>query len=132
MTGRRHKTLQEETVQTHCAKLLEAYADPDICWFAVPNGGKRPRKTAKALKQQGVKTGVGDIFLVIKSHSHSLELKTEVGKQSKEQSDWQQLFERAGGIYHLAKGLDEALHVLKNIGAFRSGIKITSEAMTPR
>jgi len=33
--------------------------------FAIPNGGKRSIKTAKALKAEGVKAGVPDLFLPV-------------------------------------------------------------------
>jgi hypothetical protein len=38
---------------------------PALRWlFAIPNGGKRDRITAARLKAQGVKAGVGDLFLM--------------------------------------------------------------------
>ncbi|MCF0163205.1 MAG: VRR-NUC domain-containing protein [Fusobacterium necrophorum] len=57
----------------------------------IPNGGRRDIKTAYVLKRQGVKAGVPDIFLpVARNNFHGLyiELKTDVGKTSKEQRIW--------------------------------------------
>jgi len=121
----------EETVQTHCAKLLEAYAREDVCWFAVPNGGLRPKRTAFKLKQQGVKRGVSDLFFIINGKSIGLEIKPATGGvQSDKQSDWQERLERAGGFYYLARGLSEAVVIMNRIGAFRMPIKLTSETVT--
>lgn len=40
---------------------------PDLVWmFAVPNGGFRPKPIAAAMKAEGVKTGVPDIWLPVR------------------------------------------------------------------
>ena len=116
--------MSEGALQTHLCKLLNSYARPDICWFAVPNGEKRSRKTAARLKQQGVRPGVSDLCFVIDNQFIGLELKTETGKQSEAQEQFQENAERAGGRYICAQGLEEAIAALINIGAFRPNIHI--------
>jgi hypothetical protein len=53
---------------------------PELAWlYAIPNGGKRPIKTAIQLKLAGVKKGVSDICLPVKRGEFSgmyIELKT--------------------------------------------------------
>jgi len=117
-------SMSEELLQKHIVKLLTAYARPDIEWHHVPNGEERHPATARKLKDMGVQSGVGDIMLLIDSRSHALELKTEIGTQSGAQSEWQERHERAGGIYHIAFGLDQALGILQGINAFRPGVTI--------
>jgi hypothetical protein len=118
--------MSEAVLQTHCAKLLYAYGRNDICWFAVPNGEKRSLKTAARLKQQGVLPGAADICFVIDHLFHGVELKTEIGKMSKVQHQFKEDCERAGGHYHVAFGLEQAVKVLIDIEAFRPNIHINT------
>jgi hypothetical protein len=122
-------TMSEGTLQTHVCKLLNAYGRYDIIWFACPNGEQRNPKTAQRLKQQGVRAGAADLMFIIDHLFHGLELKTESGHLSKAQEQFQENLERAGGIYHVAYGLNEAITILTDIEAFRPNISIrTSEA----
>ncbi len=116
---------KEETLQAHVIKLLTAYGNPDACWFAVPNGGLRSIRTAMTLKATGLIPGVADLIVIVSGVCNGVELKDKKGRQSRNQAAWQECFERAGGRYWIAHGLDEALGVLKGIGAFRTGIKFT-------
>src|ERR1035437_10273309 len=111
--------MSEAACQTHLCKLLYAYGRPDICWFAVPNGEKRSPKTAERLKQQGVRPGAADLCFVIDSEFIGLELKTETGKMSSAQEQFEEDAKRAGGRYCCAYGLNEAIAALIDIGAFR-------------
>jgi len=116
----------EDTLQTHCAKLLAAYQADDVCWFAVPNGGKRPKRAAWLLKQMGVIPGAADLIVLKARQCNAVELKSDGGTQSDDQIAWQERFERAGGRYYLARSLGEALIVLQSrIGAFRPDVKIS-------
>jgi len=52
------------------------------CLFAIPNGGKRDVVIAKRLKQEGVKSGIPDIFLAVPregKHGLFIELKKKKG-----------------------------------------------------
>jgi hypothetical protein len=124
-TKRRVKTLSETAVQEHAVKLLEAYGRLDIEWHHVPNGEKRGWKTGIRLKAMGVKPGVADLMFLIDATAIAVEIKTEIGTQSDEQEAFQERFERAGGTYYIARGLDQTVDILKHIGAFRGGINFT-------
>lgn len=57
----------------------------------VPNGGKRDKATAAALKRQGVKAGVPDIHLpVARGGYHGLYIELKAGKNTttKKQEQW--------------------------------------------
>lgn len=70
--------------------------------FAVPNGGKRPIKTAKFLKEEGVKAGVPDVWLPVPINRPRLdhpnlkytglviEMKFGKNKTTPEQTEWLQ------------------------------------------
>ena len=122
--------MSETEIQQHCVKLLNAYGRPDIEWHHVPNGELRNKKTAQQLKSMGVKPGVADIPFLIDGKAISVELKTETGKQTKDQEAYQERFERAGGTYKVAYGLSEAIAVLIDINAFRPNIHINVAGLT--
>lgn len=126
----RQATMSEENLQLHVVKLLNAYGRPDIEWHHCPNGADRHPAVAAKLKLLGVKKGVADIPLLIDGQAFALELKTEIGVLSPDQLDWRETFERAGGKYFVAFGLQEAIGVLKGIKAFRPNVNITLSPTT--
>ena len=73
--------------------------------FHVPNGGSRNPREGKKFKQIGVVAGVADLLFLINSKCYCLELKTEVGRQSKKQQDWQDLVQRNGMEYYVIRSL---------------------------
>ncbi len=58
---------------------------------AIPNGGHRSKITAARLKAEGVRAGVPDICLPVARggwHGLYIEMKTRIGRQSKDQRRW--------------------------------------------
>jgi elongation factor P hydroxylase len=116
--------MSEAYLQTHVCKLLTAYARPEVCWWACPNGEQRSAKTGQRLKQQGVKAGAPDLMFVVGGGFYGLELKTEVGLMSPKQHVFREDLMRAGGTYHVARGLEQAIARLIEMGVFRPNIHI--------
>jgi hypothetical protein len=56
--------------------------------------------------------GSPDIFAMHKGVCYGIEVKGEKGKQSDAQKEFQVRFEAAGGMYILAKGIDEVERVI--------------------
>lgn len=90
----------------------------------VPNGGSRSKmevtqkdgtikkfcREGKELKEMGATAGVSDLLLLIPRSGFGclcIEMKTEIGKQSKEQSLWQIEAEKAGNKYVLCRNVDQ-------------------------
>jgi hypothetical protein len=121
--------LSETQIQQHCVKLLNSFARQDIEWHHCPNGEKRSKKTAQRLKSLGVQPGVADLLFLINTRSWALELKTNTGVQSKAQADYQERFERAGGTYKIAFGLEQAVSALINLDVFKPNIHISLNAL---
>ena len=119
-------SMSEELLQQHVVKLLDAYGRPDIEWHHVPNGADRHPAVARKMKLAGTKPGVADLIFLIDGHSIAVELKTEIGTLSRDQIAWRETFERAGGAYFVAFGLNEAIGVIKGINAFRPHISLTT------
>lgn len=61
--------------------------------FHIPNGAKRDIRVGAALKRQGVKAGVPDLFLPVARETHHglfIEMKVGRNKQTAEQKVWEQ------------------------------------------
>jgi len=102
-------------------ELLRLYAREDVLWFSIPNEGFRSPRYGKRLKDMGMKPGAADLIFLIDRIFHAVELKILKGTQIETQKNFETNVVRAGGVYHLARGFDEALDVLVDIGAFRPG-----------
>lgn len=77
----------------------------------IPNGGKRDKRTAVALKRQGVKAGVPDICLPVARngyHGLYIELKAGKNKATKNQEKWQVFLNDQGYYAVICYGWREA------------------------
>lgn len=79
--------------------------------FAIPNGGKRNIGVAIKLKQEGVLSGVSDLFLMVPRetyHGCFIEMKTETGRLSNAQKDFIKLAEELGYFTIVGYGFMDA------------------------
>ena len=79
--------------------------------FHIPNGGKRPGRTAAMLKREGVKAGVPDLQLCCARHGHHglfIEMKAERGRLSEAQAAIIVQLRAAGYMVAVCFGQDEA------------------------
>lgn len=97
--------------------------------IAIPNGGKRTITEAIRFKKEGVKKGVSDLFLAIPTvdikifspsgitHANSglwIEVKTKIGKVSKEQIAWGDNMKLMGYQFEIVRSVDEGIQIIKN------------------
>lgn len=57
--------------------------------------------------------GSADILGVVEARAFGIETKTATGRQSDQQKKFQAAFERAGGLYGVARSPEEAIRILK-------------------
>lgn len=69
--------------------------------------GKRWRSLAK-----GTKKGFPDILVLKDGKCIGLEVKTNVGKQSKEQKEMEKLMKEHGADYYVVRSLDEVIEIV--------------------
>ena len=63
-------------IEHQIQKAIAQYLDiRGLCWWAVPNGGRRNISVAKKLKAEGVKSGIPDITLIYKGKYYGIEVK---------------------------------------------------------
>lgn len=91
---RQRSLLTEHDMQASVIAECDLRAKQNPEWgmtFAVPNGGQRPVLVAKALKAEGVRPGVPDIFNLAQHHGYHgvvLELKVTPNDTTAEQRRW--------------------------------------------
>ena len=84
--------------------------------FAVPNGGHRNKVAASKLKAEGVKPGVPDYLLPVRSGEFAglaIELKTRTGCASREQKQWIADLRAQGWRAEVCRGWEQAWAVLR-------------------
>ena len=104
----------ESMTQCRCVRWFRLqYPAIGNLLFAVPNGGRRGKVEACILKAEGVVAGVADMLLLVPSggwHGLAIEMKTETGRQSPSQREWQQLVEKVGYRYVVCRTIDEFIN----------------------
>ena len=84
--------------------------------YHTPNGGSRNIAEAANLKRMGVKPGVPDLFLPYPSkgfHGLWIEMKTEKGRQTASQKEWQEWLNENGYLALVCHGVGEAINALE-------------------
>lgn len=107
------KKLSEHEIQVYLCNYLKKN---NIQHFAVPNGvifnkdRVQAARYVKYLRSEGVKKGVSDMVLLFgKGQVAFLELKTDIGRPSKEQVEWNNWLKNNGYESRICKGLKECI-----------------------
>lgn len=90
---------------------------PEHVIYAIPNGGKRSVITAAIMKSEGVLAGVADLFLMQPNkdyHGLYIEVKTEKGKQSPYQKEFERKAKQKGYHYQLCRNFEEFQEIVTN------------------
>mgnify|MGYP002517147159 FL=1 len=106
----------EHEIQCYCVEWMRwRYPNESRVFFAVPNGGKRSRKTAIDLKREGVLAGVSDFVLLVARkgyHFLCIEMKRKGGRQSDAQKAFSLAVAAFGGLYVLCYSSDDFCRVV--------------------
>ena len=113
---RRRPDDEEHRIQCACVNWFRLqYPTHASALFAVPNGGRRDRVSGAKLKAEGVLPGVSDLILLLprgRHHGLLIEMKTERGKQSQAQRDWQRDMVHRGYKYLVIRSIDEFIDMV--------------------
>lgn len=116
-TLRRSPRDLEHRLQCACVRWFRlAYPQHRHNLFAVPNGGYRTPATAAKIKAEGALPGVSDLILLIARggyHGLLIEMKTDKGRQSEAQREWQRLIEADGYKYVVVRSIEEFIKVVE-------------------
>jgi len=91
---------------------LEYGKKHDKCLFHCNNKAKNAIEGNK-MKGMGVKTGVTDLILVVNEKVIFVELKTDIGKQGKEQKIFETQVKSLNQIYIIVRTLEEFKEICK-------------------
>jgi hypothetical protein len=109
-TGRTKSRAHEESrIQQSCVKWFRLQW-PGYILFAIPNGGRRGKIEASIMKGEGVLAGTADLFLALPSKPHHglfIEIKTEIGRQSPAQKDFEKRAVMSGYRYITCRSLED-------------------------
>ena len=78
--------------------------------FAVPNGGLRGKREAAIMKAEGMTAGVADMILLMPRKGYAslcIEFKTEKGRQTQNQKDWQHEAGKHGNKYVIVRNFSQ-------------------------
>lgn len=92
-----------------------------ICYWAVPNGGKRSKTESARFKKEGVKSGVPDISIVHDGMYYGLEVKkpktlTPKGRLSKNQKNMIEKIEEHGGDVKVVYSVQDTIEAFIDWG----------------
>ena len=114
---RRKPSHLEDRLQIACVRWF-SFQYPDLAAYLhhSPNGGKRSKTEAAIFKAMGTKAGFPDLLFFHPNASHpfiGIEMKTQKGRQSPSQREYQQLFLNIGADYRIVRSLDDFIAVMK-------------------
>ncbi len=108
----------ESKIQIAAVRYFRAqYPKLNEVFFSVPNGGKRTLAEAKIMKAEGIVSGVADLLLLLPNGEHAflaLECKTEKGRQTDLQKNWQKAVEKLGAKYVIFRSVAEFIEIIDN------------------
>lgn len=104
----------EDKIQENIINAMR-YSYPDSLIFAVPNGGNRNAFEASRLKKQGVTAGVSDLIFIHKGKVYFIEVKSDKGRQTLFQNQFQKFVEAQGFKYFLVKSAFELLEIINKL-----------------
>lgn len=99
----------EHRLQCNCVMWFRLQY-PRLVLFTIPNGGARTITTGAMLKAEGVLAGVADLFLMFpvkQFHGLFIEMKTDNGRQSESQKQFQTLAESNGYKYVVCRSFND-------------------------
>lgn len=109
--------------QSEQSSLVRHLSRCGVCYAAVPNGGKRDKRTAGALASSGVQKGVPDLLIFDAPPSQpqkvgvAIEMKrVEGGRTSASQRRWLRSLQARGWVAFVANGSADALRHLRELG----------------
>lgn len=104
--------LQAEIFKWYHNNFCLPIHEPRNYIFSVPNGGLRNKREAAKMKATGLKAGVSDLIVLQPNRCIFVELKTQVGKQSDKQKDFESIVKSLGFEYFVVRSLEEFKQVV--------------------
>lgn len=105
------KTAHEDQLQIACVRWFDMqYPEYRMLLHHSPNGGYRTLTEGKLFRKMGTRAGFPDLLLLLQTDEWTalaIELKTDTGKQSVHQKEWQNVATQNGIRYEVVRSFDE-------------------------
>ena len=98
--------LQQEIIMYYRNNYCLKHHEPRHAIFSVPNDSKDAKEQMRKIAT-GLMSGVSDLIILRPNETIFCEVKTDFGKQSEKQKDFQSLVENLGFKYILVRSLDD-------------------------
>lgn len=108
---------EQTIIIAYIDSVLKAQYPEAVRLFAIPNGGLRHIREAQKLKEEGVRPGVPDLFLPVARGGYFglfVEMKSETGRERKDQADWRKYLVEAGYVAEVAYGAQKAIALIED------------------
>ena len=100
--------LQQEIFNFYQNNYCLKFHNPRGMIFSIPNGGTRNKLEAITMKATGLLAGASDLIVILPNGKLSfIELKTDTGKQSDKQIDFENRVNALGFEYKIIRSLEE-------------------------
>lgn len=104
-------TAHEDQLQIACVRWFDMqYPEYRMLLHHSPNGGYRTLTEGKLFRKMGTRAGFPDLLLLLQTDEWTalaIELKTDTGKQSVHQKEWQAVATQNGIRYEVVRSFDE-------------------------
>ena len=108
--------ISEDKLQQDCFKWhWNNYPEYRTLLFHVKNEGAKNKVTAYRDKLKGLITGVSDLIYLYNGKTYLIELKTPIGKQSKNQIKWQNIVTEHDFSYSVIRTIEEFKELIHKI-----------------
>jgi hypothetical protein len=106
MKSKSEDAIQQEIVMWYRNNYCLKKHDPRNLIFSVPNDSKDAKEQMRKIAT-GLFSGVSDLIMIHFGNVYFIEVKTDVGRQSDKQKEFQTLVENQGFKYYLIKSLEK-------------------------
>jgi hypothetical protein len=103
--------IQQEIVMWYRNTYCLIHHNPRNIIFSVPNDSKDAKEQMRK-KATGLFPGVSDLIMIHFGNMYFIEVKTDVGRQSDKQKEFQTIVENQGFKYYLIKSLEKFKEIL--------------------
>lgn len=104
--------IQQEMVIWYNNNFCLKHHNPRHFIFSVPNESKSKKETLQKMAI-GMKPGVSDLIILQPNKAIFVEVKTEIGRQSPKQKDFEKVVKELGFEYHLVRSLEEFKNIFE-------------------
>ena len=116
--------MKHEEHKIQCAIIQYLRLSKVFC-FAIPNGGKRDKREGARLKSEGVLPGVADIEMWSNNKTYFIEVKTEKGRQTTEQKDFERICVAHGHEYKIWRSIDSAIRFVGYLNQIKTNAQLS-------